>query len=107
MRNCTAVLLLLSWSGLALGQDVPGCVVTGSKTVTIGGKPALRLADVAMCPPDTYEIIPSLQVDGQPLVHFKPVHFGKTRCAIMAESATVTAEGKSVASQDGAHCSTN
>jgi uncharacterized Zn-binding protein involved in type VI secretion len=105
MKNCTAFLVLLLWSGLALGQDVPACAVTGSKTVMIGGKPALRLSDVVMCPPDSYEIISSIQIDGQPMVHFKHVQFGKTRCAVMGD-ATVMAEGKPTP-QDGAHCSTN
>lgn len=87
-------------------QDLPGCAVTGSQTVMIGGKPALRLSDVINCPPDTYEIINSVKIDGQPMVHFKPVHFGKTRCAVMAEP-TVTAENKPVQSLGEVHCSVN
>ena len=75
-------------------------------TVTIGGKPALRLSDVAQCPPDSYEIIASVTIDGQPLVHFKPVHFGKTRCAVMGDS-TVMAEGKQLPTLGSQHCSTN
>jgi hypothetical protein len=91
---------------LAEAQDLPGCAMTGSSTVMIGGKPALRLSDVANCPPDSYEIIASVKIDGQPMVHFKPVHFGKTRCAVMAEP-TVTAENKPVHSLGDVHCSVN
>lgn len=106
MRKSTAVLLMLLGPTLAFGQDLPGCVVTGSKTITIGGKPALRLSDVVMCPPDTYEILSSIRIDGQPMVRFKPVHFGKTRCAVMGDE-TVIAEGKSATPQGSMHCSTN
>lgn len=106
MIKSTAVLFVLVSSGLAFGQDVPGCAVTGSKTVMIGGKPALRLSDVVLCPPDTYEIISSIQIDGQPMVRFKPVHFGKTRCAVMGD-ATVMAENEAATPAGSIHCSTN
>jgi uncharacterized Zn-binding protein involved in type VI secretion len=106
MRKITALLLLSFCPSMAVSQDLPGCVVTGSKTVSIGGKPALRLSDVAMCPPDTYEILSSIQIDGQPMVRFKPVHFGKTRCAVMG-SDTVMAEGKPASTLGSMHCSTN
>ncbi|MCB1446584.1 MAG: PAAR domain-containing protein [Rhizobiaceae bacterium] len=107
MKKCTAVLFCFLAPALAFGQDIPGCALTGSKTVMIGGKPALRLSDVTMCPPDTYEIISSVRIDGQPMVHFKPVHFGKTRCAVMGDSTTVTAEGKTPGTLSATHCSTN
>ena len=106
MRRSTAVLLLLLSPSLAYSQGLPGCVVTGSKTVMIGGKPALRLSDVVMCPPDTYEVISSIQIEGQPMVRFKPVHFGKTRCAVMGDD-TVLAENKPATPQGSIHCSTN
>lgn len=106
MKRSTAVLLFLLVPGIAFSQDVPGCAVTGSKTMMIGGKPALRLSDVVMCPPDSYEIISSVMIDGQPMVHFKPVHFGKTRCAVMGDD-TVMAENKVASVQGSIHCSTN
>lgn len=106
MKRSTAVLFFLLGPGMALGQDIPGCAVTGSKTVIIGGKPALRLSDVIKCPPDSYEIISSIQIDGQPMVRFKPVHFGKTRCAVMGD-ATVMAESEAATPQGSLHCSTN
>lgn len=106
MKRSTAVLFFLLAPGMAFSQDIPGCAVTGSQTVMIGGKPALRLADVVMCPPDSYEIISSIQIDGQPMVHFKPVHFGKTRCAVMGDT-TVTAENEAATPLGSIHCSTN
>jgi hypothetical protein len=45
-------------------------------------------------------------IDGQPMVHFKPVHFGKTRCAVMGDD-TVVAENKVATPQGSIHCSTN
>ena len=106
ITRATTFLFVLLAPLLAEAQDLPGCAMTGSSTVMIGGKPALRLSDVANCPPDSYEIIASVKIDGQPMVHFKPVHFGKTRCAVMAEP-TVTAENKPVHSLGEVHCSVN
>jgi uncharacterized Zn-binding protein involved in type VI secretion len=106
MKRSTAVLFLLLVPGLACGQDIPGCAVTGSKTMMINGKPALRLSDVVMCPPDSYEIISSIMIDGQPMVRFKPVHFGKTRCAVLGDD-TVVAENKAATPEGSLHCSTN
>ena len=106
ITRATTVLFVCLSPLLAEAQDLPGCAVTGSSTVMIGGKPALRLSDVANCPPDSYEIIASVKIDGQPMLHFKPVHFGKTRCAVMAEP-TVTAENKPVHSLGEGHCSAN
>ena len=106
MKRSTAVLFLLLIPNLVFGHDIPGCAVTGSKTMMIGGKPALRLSDVVMCPPDSYEIISSIMIDGQPMVRFKAVHFGKTRCVVIGDD-TVMAENE-VATPPGAlHCSTN
>jgi hypothetical protein len=79
----------------ALAQDIPPCALTGSMTTSIGGKPALKLSDVANCPADSYEIIQSVQIDGQPMVHLKRITTGKTRC-ITLESPSVTAENKQV-----------
>lgn len=106
MKRSTAVLFILLGPGMAFSQDIPGCAATGSKTVMIGGKPALRLSDVVMCPPDSYEIIGSIQIDGQPMVRFKPVHFGKTRCAVMGDT-TVLAENEAATPAGSMHCSTN
>jgi hypothetical protein len=84
MRQVMMALLVASaLPGLpaAAGQDdLPGCAATGSMTVTIGGRPALRLSDVANCPPELYDILSSVQIDGQPMVHFKTEKVGKMRC---------------------------
>jgi hypothetical protein len=106
MKRSTAVLFFLLAPAMAFSQDIPGCAATGSKTMMIGGKPALRLSDVVMCPPDSYEIISSIVIDGQPMVRFKPVQFGKTRCAAI-EDSTVMAENEAATPQGSMHCSTN
>src|SRR3569623_1172911 len=96
MMEFSRLLLALVMSGFclpALAQDIPTCVLTGSTTMTIGGKPALRLSDVVHCPPEAYEIIQSVQLDGQPMVHLKPVTTGKTRCIVL-ENPSVTVENK-------------
>lgn len=86
--------LMTTWALTpAWAQDIPPCALTGSVTMMIGGKPALRLSDVANCPADSYEIVNSIQIDGQPMVHLKPVITGKVRC-ITLENPTVLAEGK-------------
>lgn len=105
MTRYAAVLLVFASGSAGFGQDLPGCAMTGSKSVLIGGKPALRLSDVVKCPPDSYEILSSIMIDGQPMVRFKPVHFGKTRCAVMGD-ATVIAENNA-ATPGEVHCSVN
>jgi uncharacterized Zn-binding protein involved in type VI secretion len=87
-----ALLATLCGTTAALAQDIPACALSGSMTVMIGGKPALRLSDVANCPPELYETITSIMIDGQPVVHFKTGVAGKTRCAAKA-NPTVSMEG--------------
>jgi hypothetical protein len=96
MMELARLLAALAMSGFslpALAQDIPACALTGSMTMTIGGRPALRLSDVVNCPADAYEIIKSVQIDGQPMVHLKQVTTGKTRC-ITLENPDVTVENK-------------
>ena len=85
-----AALMLLPLPAFA--QDVPACALSGSMSVMIGGKPALRLSDVANCPPELYEVINSIMIEGQPMVHFKSGVAGKTTC-IAEGDKTVTVEG--------------
>ena len=106
MKKSAALFAILLAPAAVSAGDLPGCVATGSSTMLIGGKPALRLSDVVNCPPDSYEIIASVRVDGQPLVRFKPVRFGKTRCAVMGDP-TVTAESKPLHALGEVHCSVN
>lgn len=44
------------------------CIATGSSNVFTEGRPMLRLSDVSACDPRTYEIIPSVFVNGEPAV---------------------------------------
>jgi hypothetical protein len=99
-----AILVSLS-VGPALAQDIPACALTGSMTVTIGGRPALRLSDVQNCPPELYEVISSVMIDGQPMVHFKPGISGKTRC-VTWDNPTVMAEGKATHTLGDVACTT-
>ncbi len=46
----------------------PPCIATGSSNVFAEGRPMLRLSDVSACDPRTYEIIPSVFVNGEPVV---------------------------------------
>ena len=83
--------MFIGWPAFA--DTLPACALTGSMTMTIGGKPALRLSDVANCPPDLYEVITSVSIDGQPMVHFKTGMTGKVRCVTLA-APSVSVEGK-------------
>ena len=73
-----AVILGVSLPYPVHAQPLPACALSGSTTVMIGGKPALRLSDVANCPPDLYEVITSITIEGQPVVQFKSGSAGKT-----------------------------
>lgn len=83
------VLPILVVSSLAVSpvaaSDVPACALSGSVSVMIGGKPALRLADVAGCPAELIRIIPGIQIDGQPMVHVETGSAGNTRCTAKGE----------------------
>jgi uncharacterized Zn-binding protein involved in type VI secretion len=99
-----AISLIALFPAPLLAQDLPACALTGSMTMTIEGKPALRLSDVANCPPELYEIIRSVTIDGQPRVHFKPAPTGKLRCFTL-NTPTVSAEGRQAAVLGGTTCS--
>ncbi|WP_077960375.1 PAAR domain-containing protein [Ensifer adhaerens] len=72
---------------------IPTCALSGASSVMIGGQPALRLSDVANCPPELYEVVPSIMVEGQPVVHFRAGSGKKGDCSAKGE-ATVTFEGE-------------
>lgn len=93
MRGFVAIFSLLALPWPAFADDLPPCALTGSMTMMIGGKPALRLSDVAKCPPELYEVIHSITIDGQPMVHFRSGQAGKMRCVTLG-NATVSVEGK-------------
>ncbi|MEI2299647.1 hypothetical protein [Ensifer sp. MJa1] len=72
---------------------IPSCALSGATSVMIGGQPALRLSDVANCPPELYEVVPSIMIEGQPVVHFRAGSGAKGDCSAKGE-ATVTFEGE-------------
>ncbi|KSV93336.1 PAAR domain-containing protein [Sinorhizobium sp. GL28] len=72
---------------------IPSCALSGASSVMIGGQPALRLSDVANCPPELYEVVPSIMIEGQPVVHFRAGAGAKGDCAAKAEPS-VTFEGE-------------
>ena len=90
----------------AVAQDIPPCALTGSMSVMIGGKPALRLSDVAKCPPELYEVINSITIEGQPMVHFKSGISGKTTCSARGDK-TVTVEGNGAQTLGDVICKAN
>lgn len=61
------------------GAAPPPCIATGSSNVFSEGRPMLRLSDVSACDPRTYEIIPSVFVNGEPAVRL--VASGETGAA--------------------------
>ncbi len=87
--------LLLAGNPATVFADgaVPPCALSGAVSVMIGGAPALRLSDVANCPPELYEIVPSIMIEGQPVVHFRGGSDGVTNCGAKSEGS-VTMEGE-------------
>ena len=89
ITKMTIFLLAALAPALVQAQDLPGCALTGSSTVMIGGKPALRLSDVVNCPPELYEIVPSIFIEGQPIVHFRSGAAAKGDCTAKGESSVM------------------
>ncbi len=71
---------------------LPACALSGATSVMIGGQPALRLSDVVNCPPELYTVVPSIFIEGQPVVHFRSGSGEKGDCTARAEPS-VTLEG--------------
>ncbi|KQV38415.1 MULTISPECIES: hypothetical protein [unclassified Rhizobium] len=91
-----ACLLFGGYPAASFAEDaaaIPPCALSGAVSVMIGGAPALRLSDVAKCPPELYEVVPSIMIEGQPVVHFRGGSDGKTTCAAKSEGS-VTMEGE-------------
>jgi uncharacterized Zn-binding protein involved in type VI secretion len=73
-RNVSAAVLILGLTDIAVADDtapLPACALSGATSVMIGGQPALRMSDVVNCPPNLYTIVPSIFIEGQPVVHFR------------------------------------
>ncbi len=94
---------LLNISSQALAQGLPACAKTGAASVMFNGKPALKLADVAACPAGSFEIIPNVMVEGQPMVHFNT---GVGGC-VAGASPNVIVNGKAVTSTGDVACPQN
>jgi uncharacterized Zn-binding protein involved in type VI secretion len=109
MRPASGLVVgLLLVSGPCMAQDkvkIPPCALSGAPSVMIGGQPALRLSDVANCPPSLYDILPSIQIEGLPVVHFKPGAAEATVCGAGGE-ASVTLEGKAASRLGDVVCTT-
>lgn len=84
----TAMLTLVALPVMA--ADLPPCARTGAATVTINGRPALKLGDVALCPPGSFSIVQGMTIEGQPMVQFNPAG---TDC-LAGSSADVIVDGQ-------------
>lgn len=102
MKALLAAALLLI-AAPALAQGLPPCAKTGAASVMFNGKAALKLADVATCPAGSFEIIPNVMVEGQPMVHFNT---GVAGC-IASASPNVIVGGKTVTSKGDVACPQN
>ncbi len=95
---------------VSLAEDapasIPSCAMSGSKSVFIGGAPALRLSDVVNCPPELYEIVPSIMIEGQPMVKFRTGVGEKGNCTARGEE-TVSVEGESASRLGDVTCTQN
>ena len=87
-------------------MPIPSCALSGSKSVFIGGAPALRLSDVVNCPPELYEIVPSIMIEGQPMVKFRSGVVEKGNCTARGDE-TVTVEGESASRLGDVTCTQN
>ncbi|MCF3641914.1 hypothetical protein LXM94_18255 [Rhizobium sp. TRM95111] len=72
---------------------IPACALSGATSVMIGGAPALRLSDVVNCPPELYEIVPSIMIEGQPMVKFRSGVGEKGNCTARGEDSVMAEDG--------------
>lgn len=91
-RNALAGVLILALAAPAFSDDappLPGCALSGATSVMIGGQPALRLSDVVNCPPELYEVLPSIFIEGQPVVHFRSGTGAKGDCSAKGDPSVM------------------
>jgi uncharacterized Zn-binding protein involved in type VI secretion len=102
--------LLAAPPAVSVAEDaaapIPACALSGSKSVFIGGAPALRMSDVVNCPPELYEIVPSIMIEGQPMVKFRTGMGEKGNCTARGEE-TVIAEGEPTSRLGDVNCTQN
>ncbi|WP_249695687.1 PAAR domain-containing protein [Stappia sp. WLB 29] len=94
------VLALLAPALPAATQELPACAVTGASSVMINGRPALRLSDVAACPPGLFEPVPGVFVEGEPAVRFVAPVEG----CVAVRSSDVTIDGAGAVRAGDAVC---
>ena len=101
MRKLIIILAVFYWSTVpAFAEELPACTKTGAKSVYFNGKPAVKLGDVTTCPAGSYEIIPNVIIEGQPLVHFNT---GVAGC-VSGASPHVVVDGKAVTTAGDVDC---
>ncbi len=87
----------------ASANELPSCAKTGAKSVMFNSKPALKLSDVAACPSGSYEIIPNVMIEGEPMVHFNS---GVAGC-VAGGSPNIIVNGKSATTAGDVACPEN
>lgn len=105
-RNVSAGILILAFAAPTVADDapaLPACALSGATSVMIGGQPALRMSDVANCPPELYEIVPSIFIEGQPVVHFRSGTGAKGDCSAKGEPS-VMLEGEAAQRTGDVNC---
>ena len=106
MRLFLGFLFVLPLAGFAQAEGaapIPACALSGSKSVFFGGAPALRLSDVVNCPPELYEIVPSVMIEGQPMVKFRTGSGEKGDCVARGDE-TVMVEGEAASRLGDVRC---
>lgn len=99
-----AGLVAIAPSG-ASAQEMPACAKSGASNVTIGGRPAFRLSDLAACPPELVETSPNVTIGGEPVAFLRSGQAGKDACA-SAGNPSVTINGKAAQTVGDAACVT-
>ena len=113
MRSEAIVIAALVFASTAVpavaeeaAAPLPACALSGSQGVFFGGAPALRLSDVINCPPELYEILPSMMIDGQPMVKFRSGTGEKGNCTARGDE-TVQVEGEAASRLGDVACREN
>ena len=73
-------------------ETLPSCVKSGAVSVFFNGKPALKLADVAACPPGSFELIPNIVIESQPMVHLTGCATGSTNVMAGGKASNTTGD---------------
>ncbi len=71
MQKSLVFLALFAFMTVAAHSEyLPACAKSSAATVMFNGKPALKLSDAAACPAGSFQIIPNMMIEGEPMVHF-------------------------------------